>query len=156
MESFVFQHVKGGAAQIQTPAVKFGLGLLLLVNLATGCSGWWGSKQEGASPPSWLDHPPKNCVIGRSGPTYFLQDGIKNSKANALKQLAEAKGAKVEGTLEYLQTQSFTDAKDTMIVSIDTVITEAKLMEVWVSPGTNPSWGRKGSVHSLVCLTADQ
>jgi len=129
-------------------------GVLLVVSMMLGMTGCAGTTNQGEAqpPPPWWNNPPEDCVVGTSGPTYYLEDGVRNSTANGLKRLAEEKKIRVQGTFEMMQTEGYTNVQDSVTIDTDVVIESAKFKEMWVSSGENPTWGPEGMIYSLVCV----
>lgn len=115
-------------------------------------------------PPDWMDHPNPStenlCAVGVSGPSYYLEDALKNSHAQALTELARSvkveivsgMDVSVSGSGDFYQSRISERAN----LSTDTVVHDATVRGKWVSPGGYPTRGEKGTVYTLVCVPRNQ
>ncbi len=138
-------------------------GLLVLV----GCAGGHPPVHQalpGGPPPEWLDHPPvladKFCAIGVSGPSYYLEDALANSKAIALSELARGLEVKVKSELRVTQRERVVGRSETSVsevsdLSSEVVVKHAQVRAQWVNPGGYSTRGEKGTVYTLACMPAD-
>ncbi len=134
------------------------------VVVLTACAGQPepGSRDlTGSPPPAWLDQPPLSddqlCAIGISGPSYYPEDAVANSKAMALLELARGLEVKVRSTLRIRQEGDSMGRSGTSLSEVSEFTTErvVKLAQVraqWVNPGGYPPRGEKGSVYTLACM----
>jgi hypothetical protein len=115
-------------------------------------------------PPDWLDRPGQAkdelCAVGVSGPSYYLEDAIKNSHAQALTELARSVKVEivsgmdlsVSGGGDFFQSRISERAN----LTTDAVVHHAQVRGKWVSPGGYPTRGEKGTVYTWVCVPRDQ
>ncbi len=115
----------------------------------------------GSSPPGWLDQPPASedelCAIGISGPSYYPEDAVANSKAMALAELARGLEVKVTSKLRIRQEgdsmgRSATSLSEVSDFTTERVVKLAQVRAQWVNPGGYPPRGEKGSVYTLACM----
>lgn len=121
-------------------------------------------RQPAGPPPGWLDQPSAAndvlCAVGVSGPTYFPDEALGNSKAQALTELARAVRVRVtsemdvnvSGGAEHFQTRITERAK----LETDAVVEKAQVRAQWVNPGGYPTRGEQGTVYTLVCAPVRQ
>lgn len=111
-------------------------------------------------PPAWLGHVPGGqqelCAIGVSGPTFYTEDALVSSKAQAITELSRALEVKVKADMEVTQRgdnrSSDTKMVETSQFSSDVLLKEAQVREQWVHPGGNERYGVQGTVYTLVCM----
>lgn len=116
-------------------------------------------------PPDWLDHPNPSaehlCAVGVSGPSYFLEDAIKNSHAQALTELARSVKVEIVSGMDLSVSGSGGDVYQSRVseranLTTDTVVHDATVRGKWVSPGGYPTRGEKGTVYTLMCVPRNQ
>jgi hypothetical protein len=112
-------------------------------------------------PPAWLDTMPPSkddlCAIGVSGPTYYPQDALANSKANALTQLARAVKVKITSEMTVHEKADGMGRSEISVEELsgfmsDVVLKFAQVREQWVNPGGYATRGEKGSAYTLMCM----
>ena len=115
-------------------------------------------------PPDWMDHPNTSkedlCAVGVSGPSYFLEDAIKNSHAQALTELARSVKVEIVSGMD-LSVSGGGDLYQSRVseranLTTDTVVHDATVRGKWVSPGGYPTRGEKGTVYTLMCVPRNQ
>ncbi len=119
----------------------------------------------GASPPpAWIDQPPatKNelCAIGVSGPSYYPEEALANSKAQALVELARGIRVKIRSEMRIKQQGDTLGRSETYVNEVSDFATEAvvrlsQIRSQWVNPGDYPTRGEQGSVYTLACIPLD-
>ena len=111
-------------------------------------------------PPDWLDRPQVSkdeiCAVGLGGPSFYLEDALKSSQAQALTELARAIRVLIEGEMEVKTSSSGTDRYQSSVSERATLvikeeITKAKVRGQWISSGRYPTRGEKGAVYTLMC-----
>ena len=116
-------------------------------------------------PPDWLDHPNPSredlCAVGVSGPSYYLEDAIKSSQAQALTELARAIKVEIVSGMDVSVSSSGGDQYQSQVserasLTTDAVVHQAQVRGKWVSPGGYPTRGEKGTVYTLTCVPASQ
>lgn len=119
---------------------------------------------QGGPPPAWLDHPTVSkeelCAVGVSGPSYYPEDAVKNSKSQALTELARAvrvwitSGMEMtaSGNAEQFQAQLLEKAR----LETDVVVQNTQIRGQWVNPGGYPTRGGQGTVYTLVCMPVSE
>lgn len=116
-------------------------------------------------PPDWVDHPNPSkedlCAVGVSGPSYFLEDAIKNSQVQALTELARSVKVEIVSGMDLSVASSGGDLYQSRVseranLTTDTVVHDATVRGKWVSPGGYPTRGEKGTVYTLVCVPRNQ
>ena len=129
--------------------------------LLGACAGSEKPPADAPVPPAWLDALPASkeeiCATGISGPTYYPQDALANSKANAFTQLARAVQVKVTSQMTVRETADSTGRSEVSVEELSAFMSDAvlKLAQVrgqWVNPGGHPTRGEKGSAYTLVCM----
>ncbi len=134
---------------------------LAAVLLLTACVGRPLPPTARAEPPSWLDQLPASkenlCAIGLSGPTYYPEDAVANSKAQAFTELARGIQVRVKSDMEIRQRGESSGASEVTVEELSAFMTEVvvKLAQVrsqWVNSGGFPTRGERGTVYTLVCM----
>ena len=118
------------------------------------------SQGQGGSPPEWLSKIPVGktelCATGVSGPTYYPEDALVNSKAQAITELSRSIESKVKAGLTVKSrggaTGSSQELDESIELSTEEIVRLAQVRAQWVNPGRNSQWGQKGSVYTLVCM----
>ncbi len=111
-------------------------------------------------PPDWLDRPNQTkeelCAVGVSGPSYYLEDALKNSHAQALTELARSVRVDVISGMDVSVSgggdQYQTHVSERANLTTEAVVHDATVKGKWVSPGGYPTRGEKGTVYTLVCV----
>ncbi len=128
---------------------------------SSGCGG--GSTVETAysnPPPSWLTNLPqeqgKLCALGVSGPTYYPEDSIVNSKTQALSELGRSLRSRVKSELLVQERGGSTDhssieIEDAVNLSSNEILELAEVKNRWINSGGYLTHGTKGTVYTLIC-----
>jgi len=112
-------------------------------------------------PPAWLDRVPGSneelCAVGVSGPTYYPQDALAQSKAQAMTELSRAVEVTVKSAMTVRQQGDSLGRSETSVHEMSSLTGEAvvRLAQVrgqWVNPGGYPGRGEKGTVYTLACM----
>lgn len=115
----------------------------------------------GSPPPAWLDHPPVSkdelCAIGVSGPSYYPEDAVSNSKAMALVELARGLEVKIKSKLRVRQEgdsmgRSAISVSEVSDFTTEKVVRLAQVRAQWVNAGGYQARGKKGAVYTLACM----
>lgn len=148
-----------------------GLTVVLLLSACADTSQINGGSQagtpptSGGPPPDWLDHPNPSkedlCAVGVSGPSYYLEDAIKNSHAQALTELARSVKVEIVSGMDVSVSSSGGELYQSRVseranLTTDAVVHQAQVRGKWVSPGGYPVRGEKGTVYTLVCVPRNQ
>ncbi|MDA0739783.1 MAG: hypothetical protein O3A59_12715 [Nitrospirae bacterium] len=129
-----------------------GMGIIVLVY---GCAG-----SQNMEPPTWISHVPGGtdevCVIGVSGPTFYSEDALARSKAQAMTELSRAMEVRVQAEMLVHERGDSRGSEASIIeeadFSSDVVLKRAQVKEQWVHPGGNERLGVRGMVYTLVCM----
>ena len=114
-----------------------------------------------APPPSWLDHLPASkeelCATGVSGPTFYPEDALANSTAQAFTELARGVQVKVKSDMTIRQQGDSVGRSEVTVEELsnfmtDVVVKLAQVRNRWVNPGDYPTRGERGTVYTLVCI----
>jgi hypothetical protein len=130
-----------------------GVGLIVL---GYGCAG----SQEMWEPPTWISHVPGGadqvCAIGVSGPTFYSEDALARSKAQAMTELSRALEVHVHAEMLVHEREDSRGSETSIVEKAnfrsDVVLTRAQVKEQWVHPGGNERLGVRGMVYTLVCM----
>ena len=140
-----------------------GLGLVIgALLIVAGCV---GSKvlppHESIPPPAWLNHLPASkedlCAVGISGPTYYPEDAMANSTAQAFSELSRSVQVRIKSHLAVEQKgdslgRSEVTVEETSAFMSEVVLKLVHVRDRWVSPSGHPTHGEQGSVYTLVCM----
>jgi hypothetical protein len=141
-----------------------GLFLLFLTFACAGPSSQTGKGRElspeSQGPPEWMSKIPAGktelCATGVSGPTYYPEDAVVNSKTQAITELSRSIESKVKSNLTVKShggaTGSSQEVDETIALSTEEIVRLAQVRAQWVNPGGFSQWGQKGSVYTLVCM----
>lgn len=129
-----------------------GMGLVLLA----GCQTTPVSPES----PAWLGKVPGGqhelCAIGVSGPTYYSEDALVRSKAQAMTELSRTLEVRIKADMQIIEhgDNRGSDARivETSEFSSDVLIKQAQVKEQWVHPGGIEQYGVRGMVYTLVCM----
>ncbi len=133
--------------------VVIGVGVIVL---GYGCAG----SQDMGEPPAWIRHVPGGadqvCAIGVSGPTFYSEDALVRSKAQAMTELSRSLEVHVQAEM-LVNERGDSRGSEASIVeesdfSSDVVLTRAQVKEQWVHPGGDERLGVRGMVYTLVCM----
>ena len=123
----------------------------------SGCSG--GSSLT--DPPEWLLHLPTEngrlYAVGVSGPTYFVEDAIKNACDDARKEIAKSLQSEIYSFYFGIDATRSPSAKEYSSVQVtssttDVSLNNSQILAVWVDrEGTAPG-GMPKYVYALACL----
>jgi hypothetical protein len=111
-------------------------------------------------PPAWLDHPQISkdeiCAIGVSGPTYFVEDALAASKAQAYTELGRSIQVIVTSHMQTLlsgngEASSF-QLHEQAVLDTQTKLEKAEVRDQWVNPGGYADLGQKGTVYTHLCV----
>ena len=96
------------------------------------------------------------CAMGVSGPTYYPEDALVNSKTQALSELGRSLRSQVKSQL-LLQERgsarySEVEINDAVALSSDEMVELAEVKGRWVNPGGYPAHGTKGTVYTWICM----
>ena len=113
--------------------------------LGYGCAG----SQKMGEPPAWISHVPGGadqvCAIGVSGPTFYSEDALARSKAQAMTELSRALEVRVQAEMLVYERGDSRGSEVSIIeeagFSSDVVLTRAQVKEQWVHPGGNERLG---------------
>ncbi len=129
--------------------------------MSTGCGGGSGLEASPSDPPpAWLTDLPnesgKLCAMGVSGPTYYPEDSIVNSKTQALSELGRSLRSQVKSKLLVQERGGSTDYSDVEIedevdLSSNEILKLAEVKSRWINSGGYPGHGTKGTVYTLIC-----
>lgn len=120
-----------------------------------------GTEIHETPPPAWLDSPSGSkdelCAVGVSGPSYYLEDAVKNSYAQALTELGRAVRVQITSGMDLSVSSSGAEQYQARVteranLTTDAVVQRAQVRGKWVSPGGYPTRGEKGTVYTLVCV----
>ena len=129
--------------------------------VTAGCGG--GSALEsdaGDSPPSWLTNRSQDsgklCAVGVSGPTYYPEDAIVNSKTQALSELGRSLKSQVKSQMlvqEHGGSGNYSDVEinDAVALSSNEILELAEVKSRWINSGEYQTHGTKGTVYTLIC-----
>ncbi len=129
--------------------------------VSTGCGG--GAAIESARddpPPAWLmnisQEKNKLCAMGVSGPTYYPEDAIVNSKTQALSELGRSLRSQVKSQMliqEHGGSANYADVEieDAVALSSDEILELAEVKSRWINSGGYPARGTTGTVYTLIC-----
>ena len=130
--------------------------------LYAGCMAGETTQQgQGGSPPLWLTKIPQEsgnlCAMGISGPTYYAEDAVINSKTQALSELARSLRSSVKSELLVQQQGGSTgvdhvQVQDAVALSSNEILELAQVRNRWTNPGGFQTQGAKGTVYTLMCL----
>ncbi len=110
--------------------------------------------------PGWLSRVPGGqeelCAIGVSGPTYYPEDALVRSKAQAMTELARTLEVKVKAHM-LLRERGDSRGSEVRIVeeaefSSDVMLKQAQVKEQWIHPGGDARYGVRGMVYTLACM----
>jgi len=136
----------------------------MLVSLSVlflyGCASSPELAKQGTAPPEWLRHIPSEkgelCASGVSGPTYYPEDAVVNSKAQALTELTRSLKTTIQSRLLVQQggtsESSEVTVNEASALSSQGTLQLARVRSQWVNPGGFPTHGEKGTVYTLVCM----
>ncbi len=133
--------------------VAMGVGLVMMMG---GC-------HTGAllsESPGWLSQVPGGqeelCAIGVSGPTYYPEDAMVRSKAQAMTELARTLEVKVKAHMLIRERGDSRGSEATIIeearFTSDVVLRQAQVKEQWIHPGGDVQYGVRGMVYTLACM----
>ena len=133
-------------------SVVIGIGLMVMV----GCQ----TENGMSDAPRWVrvtPQPPHElCAVGISGPTYYKEDAMVHSKAQAMTALSRAWKVKVEAELRMQEREghrgSGSTIEDDSKLSSDVVLQKVQIKEQWIHPGGNDRHGMPGTVYTLACV----
>lgn len=136
---------------------------------AFGCGGeekqvkvnrWGRPIPEGAAAkvPAWVSKLPtsgggKVYAVGRSGPTYWPQDGINNSSDDARGKLALSLSSHVENLGENVETNRRQGNVDVSKEATDLVMQNSRIDAIWVDE--SGAQDEPGSVWALAAIDVD-
>ncbi len=135
--------------------------LMIGLLISAGCGG--GATTElarGDPPPAWLMNASqengKLCAMGVSGPTYYPEDAIVNSKTQALSELGRSLRSQVKSQMliqEHGGSINYADIEieDAVALSSDEILELAEVKSRWINPGGYPERGTTGTVYTLIC-----
>ncbi|WP_447968123.1 hypothetical protein [Nitrospira sp. M1] len=115
----------------------------------------------GDPPPPWLVDLPQDegtlCATGISGPTYYPEDSIMNSKTQGLSELGRSLRSLVKSQLLVQESGGSTHFSDLQIedavaISSEEFLELAEVKSRWVNPGGYPTYGTRGTVYTLMCI----
>jgi len=128
--------------------------------VSAGCGGGPSVEKVGDPPPPWLmnlsQENGKLCAMGVSGPTYYPEDAIVNSKTQALSELGRSLRSHVQSHMlvqEHGGSADYSDVtiKEAVALSSDEILELAEVKSRWVNSGGYPGHGTKGTVYTLIC-----
>lgn len=98
--------------------------------------------------------------MGVSGPTYYPEDAIVQSKTQALSELGRSLKSQVTSRMlvqEHGGSAHYSDVEieDAVALSSDATLKLAEVNNRWVNPGGYPSHGTKGTVYTLLCAPSE-
>lgn len=133
-------------------SVAIGIGLMVIV----GCQTENGVRDA----PRWVrvtPQPPHElCAVGVSGPTYYQEDAMVRSKAQAMTALSRAWKVKVEAELRIQEREGHRGSgltiEDDSKLSSDVLLQKVRIKEQWMHPGGNERHGMPGTVYTLACV----
>ena len=133
-------------------SVVMGMGLMVMV----GCQ----TENVMTAAPSWLSRVPGGqhelCAIGVSGPTYYKEDAMAHSKAQAITELSRALKVKVKADLLITERGdhrgSSSKIEGNSEFSSDVLLKNVQVKEQWIHPGGNDRHGVRGTVYTLACV----
>lgn len=133
-------------------SVVIGIGLMVMV----GCQ----TENGMSDAPRWVrvtPQPPHElCAVGISGPTYYKEDAMVHSKAQAMTALSRAWEVKVKAKLRIEEREghrgSGSTIEDDSKLSSDVVLQKVQIKEQWIHPGGNDRHGMPGTVYTLACV----
>ena len=133
------------------------VGLLMLV---AACANDPPPVQPMGQPPDWLSRVPISqgelCAIGVSGPTYYPEDAVINSKAQAFAELSRSIESKVIADLNVNTSGSGSGSSqkitDSVQLKSEELIRLAQVRAQWVNPGGQSTRGERGTVYTMVCM----
>ena len=142
------------------------LGVLCLPGLfvlaaCVGTSGPVMQDPPGDPPPRWLDELPVSkeelCAVGVSGPSYYWEDALANSKALALTELARGLEVKIKSHMRIRQSGDSVGRSELTLTEVsdfttEQVVTLAQVRAQWRNPGGYPTRGEKNTVYTLACM----
>ena len=110
--------------------------------------------------PGWLSQVPGGqeelCAIGVSGPTYYPEDALARSKAQAMTELARTLEVKVKAHMLIRERGDSRGSEATIIeeagLTSDVVLKQAQVKEQWIHPGGDARYGVRGMVYTLACM----
>ena len=108
--------------------------------------------------PSWVSQLPTSgggrvFAVGRSGPTYWPQDGINNASDDARGKLALSLSSHVENLGENVETSKREKAVDLSKEATDLVMQNARIDSIWVDQSGVED--EPGSVWALAVIDVD-
>lgn len=133
-------------------SVVLGIGLVV----TSGCQ----TETNMVASPSWLRQMPGGqyelCAVGVSGPTYYKEDAMARSKAQAMAELSRTWEVKVRADLRIMERGdnrgSELQMEQTSEFSSDVLLKQAQVKEQWIHPGGNERYGVRGMVYTLACM----
>jgi len=114
----------------------------------------------GDPPPAWVTNIPQEkgrlCAMGVSGPTYYPEDAIVNSKTQGMSELGRSLKSQVKSQMlvqEHGGSSDYSDVKieDAVALSSNQILELAEVKSRWVNSGGYPDHGTKGTVFTLIC-----
>jgi hypothetical protein len=96
------------------------------------------------------------CAVGVSGPTYYPEEAVAQSKVLALAELARAMEVKVKVELT-VQERGDNRSSETVVMQDSDLLSQVvlKLAQVraqWTASEGEARYGSKGTVYTLACM----
>lgn len=134
-----------------------------VILLLTACALQDGQRGGADSSPDWISRPPEFpdqlCAVGVSGPTYYPEDALTQSRTAARSELARTVAVTIRAELrmeqrEHAGTRMATSVEELATFASTVILKLAQVRQHWVDPG-HRRLERKGTVYTLLCMPRD-
>jgi hypothetical protein len=127
---------------------------ILLLWFMSGCSG----VDDLDVPPEWVFRLPsesgKIFAVGLSGPTYFVEDGLKYACDDARKELAKSVSSQIQNMIIVVEESNSSSTEEASVLLVNSAITDivlknSQIMAVWIDKKGYGPGSSKNYVYAL-------